>query len=189
MKTANRWVVAIAGVFLQIVLGAVYAWSVFRIPLSKQFGWSISQVTLTFTISIFVLGFAAFFGGLWMNRKGPRVVALTGGALYGLGVFLTSFSANNLWWLYFSYGFIGGLGLGLGYIVPVAVLVKWFPDRRGLITGIAVGLVAGTATTYLIELHIRRDPNGSPVGARNIGTAVNVGALGIGPLVAGCLAA
>ncbi|TMP91796.1 MAG: OFA family MFS transporter [Verrucomicrobia bacterium] len=157
MKTANRWVVAIAGVFLQIVLGAVYAWSVFRIPLSKQFGWSISQVTLTFTISIFVLGFAAFFGGLWMNRKGPRVVALTGGALYGLGVFLTSFSANNLWWLYFSYGFIGGLGLGLGYIVPVAVLVKWFPDRRGLITGIAVGgfgagaLITAPVATRLIQ--------------------------------------
>ena len=145
MKSPNRWVIAIAGVFLQIVLGAVYAWSVFRIPLSKQFGWSISQVTLTFTISIFVLGFAAFFGGLWMNRKGPRVVALTGGTLYGLGVFLTSFSANNLWWLYFSYGFIGGLGLGLGYIVPVAVLVKWFPDRRGLITGIAVGGFGGGA--------------------------------------------
>ena len=157
MKTPNRWVIAIAGVFLQIVLGAVYAWSVFRIPLSKQFGWSISQVTLTFTISIFVLGFAAFFGGLWMNRKGPRVVALTGGTLYGLGVFLTSFSANNLSWLYFSYGFIGGLGLGLGYIVPVAVLVKWFPDRRGLITGIAVGgfgagaLVTAPVATRLIQ--------------------------------------
>jgi MFS transporter, OFA family, oxalate/formate antiporter len=139
MKTRSRWVIAIAGVFLQIVLGAVYAWSVFRVPLAKQFGWTISQVTLTFTISIFVLGFAAFFGGLWMNRKGPRVVALTGATLYGLGVFLASFSANKLWWLYLSYGFIGGLGLGFGYIVPVAVLVKWFPDRRGLITGIAVG--------------------------------------------------
>src|SRR6266480_2009178 len=145
MKTRSRWVIATAGVFLQIVLGAVYAWSVFRIPLSKQFGWSISQVTLTFTISIFVLGFAAFFGGLWMNRKGPRVVALTAATLYGLGVFLTSFSANKLWWLYLSYGFIGGLGLGLGYIVPVAVLVKWFPDRRGLITGIAVGGFGGGA--------------------------------------------
>src|SRR6266487_721882 len=157
MIPTNRWVIAIAGVFLQIVLGAVYAWSVFRIPLSKQFGWSISQVTLTFTISIFVLGFAAFFGGLWMNRKGPRVVALTGGTLYGLGVFLTSFSANNLWWLYFSYGFIGGLGLGLGYIVPVATLVKWSPDRRGLITGIAVGgfgagaLITAPVATRLIQ--------------------------------------
>src|SRR3984893_7900286 len=157
MKTPNRWVIASAGVFLQIALGAVYAWSVFRVPLSKQFGWSISQVTLTFTISIFVLGFAAFFGGLWMNRKGPRIVALTGGVLYGLGVFLASFSANKLWWLYLSYGFIGGLGLGLGYIVPVAVLVKWFPDRRGLITGIAVGgfgagaLITAPVATRLIQ--------------------------------------
>ena len=157
MRTNNRWVIAIAGVFLQIALGAVYAWSVFRVPLSKQFGWSISQVTLTFTISIFVLGFAAFFGGLWMARKGPRVVALTGATLYGLGVFLASFSANKLWWLYLSYGFIGGLGLGLGYIVPVAVLVKWFPDRRGLITGIAVGgfgagaLITAPVATRLIQ--------------------------------------
>ncbi len=68
MRTNNRWVIAIAGVFLQIALGAVYAWSVFRIPLAKQFGWSISEVTLTFTISTFVLGSAAFFGGLWLNR-------------------------------------------------------------------------------------------------------------------------
>ena len=128
MRT-NRWVIAIAGVFLQIALGAVYAWSVFRVPLAKQFGWSISEVTLTFTISIFVLGFAAFFGGLWLNRKGPRVVALTGGTLFGLGVFLASFS-HDLWWLYLSYGVIGGIGLGLGYIVPVAVLVKWFPDKE-----------------------------------------------------------
>jgi OFA family oxalate/formate antiporter-like MFS transporter len=149
-------VIAIAGVFLQIALGAVYAWSVFRVPLAKQFGWSISEVTLTFTISIFVLGFAAFFGGLWLNRKGPRVVALTGGTLYGLGVFLASFS-HKLSWLYLSYGVIGGIGLGLGYIVPVAVLVKWFPDRRGLITGIAVGgfgagaLITAPVATRLIQ--------------------------------------
>ncbi|MGA9767946.1 MAG: OFA family MFS transporter [Blastocatellia bacterium] len=139
MKTMNRWGIAVAGVFLQIALGAVYAWSVFRVPLAKQFGWSISQVTLTFTISIFVLGIAAFFGGLWLNRKGPRIVALTGGVLYSVGVFLASFSSGKLWWLYLSYGVIGGIGLGFSYIVPVAVLVKWFPDRRGLITGIAVG--------------------------------------------------
>src|SRR5882672_9292538 len=150
MRTNNRWVIAIAGVFLQIALGAVYAWSVFRTPLAKQFGWSISEVTLTFTISIFVLGFAAFFGGLWLNRKGPRIVALTGGALYGLGVFLASFS-HSLWWLYLSYGVIGGIGLGLGYIVPVAVLVKWFPDRSALITApVATRLIqsVGVLTTF-----------------------------------------
>ena len=157
MKVANRWTIAIAGVFMQIALGAVYAWSVFRTPLAKQFGWSIAEVTLTFTISIFVLGISAFFGALWLNRKGPRVVALVGGVLYGLGVFLASYSANKLWWLYLSYGLIGGIGLGFSYIVPVAVLVKWFPDRRGLITGIAVGgfgagaLVTAPVATRLIQ--------------------------------------
>jgi OFA family oxalate/formate antiporter-like MFS transporter len=156
MRSHNRWTIALAGVFMQVALGAVYAWSVFRVPLARQFGWSISEVTLTFTISIFVLGISAFFGGLWLNREGPRVVALSGGVLYGLGVFLASFSAHKLWWLYLSYGLIGGVGLGLGYIVPVAVLVKWFPDRRGLITGIAVGgfgagaLITAPVATELI---------------------------------------
>src|SRR6266576_6787843 len=112
MKTSNRWYIALAGVFMQLSLGSVYAWSVFRVPLTKQFGWSISEVTLTFTISIFVLGFAAFFGGLWLNRQGPRIVALTGGVLYGLGVFLASFSDHRLWWLYLTYGVIGGAGAG-----------------------------------------------------------------------------
>src|SRR6202171_1618533 len=154
--TVNRWGIAIAGVVMQVALGAVYAWSVFRVPLAKQFGWSIPEVTLTFTISIFVLGIAAFFGGLWLTRKGPRIVALTGGALYGLGVFLASFS-TRISWLYLTYGFIGGIGLGFAYIVPVAVLVKWFPDRRGLITGIAVGgfgagaLITAPVATRLIQ--------------------------------------
>jgi OFA family oxalate/formate antiporter-like MFS transporter len=157
MKNPNRWGIAAAGFLMQMALGAVYAWSVFRTPLSKQFHWSISDVTLTFTICIFTLGISAFFGGLWLNKSGPRVVALTGGFLYGLGVFLASFSADKLWWLYLSYGLIGGVGLGFGYIVPVAVLVKWFPDRRGLITGIAVGgfgagaLVTAPLATHLIQ--------------------------------------
>src|SRR5258707_6671639 len=139
MNTLNRWYVALAGVFIQVALGAVYAWSVFRIPLASQFGWSIPQVTLTFTISIFVLGVAAFFGGLWLNRRGPRIVALTGGLLYGLGVFLASYSNHGLWWVYLAYGVICGIGLGFGYIVPVAGLVQKFPDPRGFITGIVVG--------------------------------------------------
>jgi OFA family oxalate/formate antiporter-like MFS transporter len=157
MHKNNRWTIAVAGFLLQMALGAVYAWSVFRAPLVKQFHWSIEEVTFTFTISIFVLSVACFFGGLWQNKKGPRVVALTGGFLYGLGVFLASFSANKLWWLYLSYGFIGGIGVGFSYIVPIAVLVKWFPDRRGLITGIAVGgfgagaLVTAPLATRLIQ--------------------------------------
>jgi len=157
MSSSRRWGIAAAGFLMQMALGAVYAWSVFRIPLSTRFHWSIGQVTLTFTIAISVLSVSSFFGGLWLNRKGPRIVALTGGFLYGLGVFLASFSASHLWWLYLSYGVIGGVGLGLGYIVPVAVLVKWFPDRRGLITGIAVGgfgagaLVTAPVATRLIQ--------------------------------------
>jgi OFA family oxalate/formate antiporter-like MFS transporter len=92
-----------------------------------------------------------------VEQEGTRVVALTGGFLYGLGVFLASFSANKLWWLYLSYGVIGGIGVGFSYIVPIAVLVKWFPDKRGLITGIAVGgfgagaLVTAPIATRLIQ--------------------------------------
>ncbi len=144
----NRWSIAVAGVIIQIALGAVYAWSVFRIPLTKAFGWTISQVTLAFTIAILTLGFASFAGGLWMRRSGPRAVAIAAGIFYGVGIFLASFSGGHLYWLYFSYGLLGGIGLGLGYIVPVATLVKWFPDRRGMITGIAVaGFGAGALIT------------------------------------------
>jgi OFA family oxalate/formate antiporter-like MFS transporter len=155
MPVQNRWVVAAAGVVMQVALGAVYAWSVFRIPLTRTFGWTISEVTLTFTIAIFVLGLAAFAGGLWMRRAGPRTVALTAGVLYGLGVFLASFAGHRLWWLYCSYGVIAGVGLGLGYIVPVATLVKWFPDKRGLITGLAVaGFGAGALITAPIATRL-----------------------------------
>src|ERR1044072_5852418 len=152
MGTHNRWVIAAAGICMQIALGAVYAWSVFRTPLATQFGWTIAEVTLTFTISIFGLGVASFFSGLLLSRKGARVAGSTGCVLYSLGVFLASFSANNLWWLYISYGFIGGVGLGFAYIVPVAVLVKWFPDRRGLIAGIAVGGFGARSEEHTSEL-------------------------------------
>ena len=155
MPTHNRWVIAAAGVLMQIALGAVYAWSVFRIPLTRSFGWTISEVTLTFTIAIFVLGLAAFGGGLWMRRAGPRTVAVTAGVLYGVGVFLASLAGGRLWWLYCSYGLIAGVGLGLGYIVPVATLVKWFPDKRGLITGLAVaGFGAGALITAPIATRL-----------------------------------
>ena len=157
MNKFKRWGIALAGVLLQVTLGSVYAWSVFRAPLAKQFGWTISEVTLTFTISILSLGFAAFFGGLWLKRAGPRVVAFTGAALYGSGVFLAGFSYHGLWWLYLTYGVLGGIGLGFAYIVPISVLVKWFPDRRGLMTGIAVGgfgigaLIVAPFATSLIQ--------------------------------------
>jgi OFA family oxalate/formate antiporter-like MFS transporter len=171
----NRWGIAVAGVVMQIALGAVYAWSVFRIPLTKTFGWTISQVTFTFTLAILMLGFAAFVGGLWMRKAGPRTVAIAAGILYGAGVFLASFSAGHLGWLYFSYGVLGGIGLGLGYIVPVATLVKWFPDKRGMITGIAVaGFGAGALIT-------------APVASRliaSVGVLKTFAILGIAYLIA-----
>ena len=158
----RRWPIAVAGVVMQIALGAVYAWSVFRIPLTQAFGWTISEVTLTFTIAIFVLGFAAFAGGLWMRRAGPRTVAVAAGVFYGAGIFLASLADGRLWWMYGSYGLLGGIGLGLGYIVPVATLVKWFPDRRGMITGIAVaGFGAGALITAPVATRLIAD-RGAP---------------------------
>jgi MFS transporter, OFA family, oxalate/formate antiporter len=141
----NRWLLAGGGVLMQLALGAVYAWSVFKIPLSKAFGWSGTDVTWAFSLAILVLGFAAFIGGLWMRRVGPRIVGITAGICYGLGVGLSSLANGNIWILWLSYGILGGLGLGLGYIVPLATLVKWFPDRRGFVTGLAVAGFGGGA--------------------------------------------
>ena len=148
----NRVLIAVAGVVMQVALGAVYAWSVFRDPLTKAYGGaSATAVNTTFSITIFTLGFAAFAGGLWMARSGPRTVALTAGVLYGIGVFLAGFASNSLVILYLTYGLIAGAGIGLGYIVPVATLIKWFPDRRGFITGIAVaGFGGGAFVTALV---------------------------------------
>ena len=141
----NRWLIAAAGVAVQTGLGTVYAWSVYRRPLSEAFGWSITEVTLTFSILILTAGFAAFVGGVWLRRSGPRRVAVCAGVLYGLGVGLASLSSARLPVLYATLGLIAGVGFGLGYIVPIATLVKWFPDRRGFITGLAVsGVAAGS---------------------------------------------
>lgn len=133
---------------MQLALGAVYAWSVFRIPLTTTYGWTISQVTLTFELAILVLGFASFAGGAWMRRAGPRRVALAAGLCYGVGTMLAGQSHGHIGLLYLAYGLLGGTGLGLGYIVPLATLIKWFPDRRGMITGLAVaGFGAGALVT------------------------------------------
>jgi len=181
MPVLNRWWFAVAGVCMQMALGAAYAWSVFRIPLSKEFGWSITQVTWTFLISWFFLGISTVVGGLWMKRAGPRLVATAAGLFWGGGVFLASFSAHRLWWLYLTYGVIGGIGLGMGYIVPITVLVKWFPDRRGLITGISVaGFGAGSlfsapAAGWLMR-HVGLMPTFAYLGVAYASIAVAAGA-------------
>lgn len=145
---SNRWLIAAAGVVLQVALGSVYAWSVFRIPLTTTYGWTIPEVTLTFELAILVLGFASFAGGLWMRRVGPRPVAITAGICYGLGTMLAGQAGGNIVYMHLAYGVLGGVGLGLGYIVPLATLIKWFPDRRGMMTGLAVaGFGAGALVT------------------------------------------
>jgi len=147
VSAPNRWLIAIAGIFMQIALGAIYAWSVFRIPLTKAYGWTIPQVTLVFQVTVFIVGFAAFAGGLWMRHSGPRPVAFTAAVLYGGGIALAGM-ATGLKTLYLTYGLIAGTGLGFGYIIPIATLVKWFPDKRGLITGLAVaGFGSGALVT------------------------------------------
>lgn len=147
-KVTNRWLIAAAGVVMQVALGAVYAWSVFRKPLSGEYDASVSTVNVAFTLTIVFLGISAYFGGLWMGKVGPRKVAMTAGLLYGAGVILASLASSSVTLLYLTYGVIAGIGIGLGYIVPIATLIKWFPDKRGVITGIAVaGFGAGAVLT------------------------------------------
>ena len=139
-KLPNRWSIAVAAVCMQICLGAVYGWSVFKKPLMSGGHWSETSVQFNFTLAILVLGIGTIIGGLWLDKVGPRKVATTAGLIYGLGYLVSGFAASHhsLNGLYAGYGIIGGLGMGMGYICPVATLVKWFPDRRGLMTGIAV---------------------------------------------------
>jgi MFS transporter, OFA family, oxalate/formate antiporter len=138
--TRGRWGIVVAAVLVQLALGAVYAWSVFNKPLQGQFGWSKSQAVLPFEAAIGTIFIGSLIGGRIQDRVGPRPVALAGGILYSIGIMLASLvsSPGQLWLLVLTYGVLGGIGLGAAYITPIAMLAKWFPDRRGLITGIAV---------------------------------------------------
>ncbi len=138
--TRNRWAIAVAGTIAMICLGTVYSWSVYTQPLIASFGWSNTTTTWTFALAIFFLGVGAIIGGRWQDSAGPRPVAMTGVILWGVGNILAGLGTAHLgaWWLYLTYGVIGGIGLGLGYITPVAAVTKWFPDKRGLGSGMVV---------------------------------------------------
>jgi OFA family oxalate/formate antiporter-like MFS transporter len=136
----NRWGIAVAAVIMQICLGAVYGWSVFVKPLIATEHWTLIRVSLNFTLAILFLGLGTIVGGLWQDRVGPRKVATVAGFIYGIGYLVAGFAVahHSLPGMYAGYGVIAGIGMGMGYITPVATLVKWFPDKRGLMTGVAV---------------------------------------------------
>lgn len=143
-KVVNRWIVVVGAVLIQLCLGAVYAWSLFNTPLVEKFGWDIASVVFTFSITILVFSIFTIIAGKIQDKIGPRWVATVGGILLGVGLLLSS-RATTLTQLYIFYGFIGGAGIGTAYVCPLATCLKWFPDMRGLISGIAVaGFGAGS---------------------------------------------
>jgi OFA family oxalate/formate antiporter-like MFS transporter len=151
----QRWIIVIAAIIVQMCLGAVYAFSVLVPPLEAEFHWTRIETSPAFTIALLVFALSMIPAGRLQDRKGPAIVATLGGILLVAGMVLSSFT-SSLMWFYVSYGIVGGLGLGLAYVTPIATCVKWFPDKKGLITGLAVfGFGAGSIVfsplwTYLI---------------------------------------
>jgi len=139
-STKGRWTVAICGIIMMVLLGTVYGWSVFKKPLMESHGWEGPEVGMAFTIAIFCIGLSAALGGRFVDKAGARKVATLSAILFGIGTLLTGLADNigALWLIYIGYGLIAGVGNGLGYITPIAVLVRWFPDKRGLVTGLCV---------------------------------------------------
>ena len=137
---SKRWFLAIAGVVIMLILGTVYAWSVFVKPIVAAQGWETKVVQRVFMLIIGVIGLSAAFGGMLVDKKGPKFVAILGSLFYGGGVLLggVALHAGNFWFLLLGYGVIAGIGNGLAYVVPIATLIRWFPDKRGMITGLAV---------------------------------------------------
>ncbi len=136
----KRWRIAGAAITMQLCLGTVYAWSVYKKPLMSMHGWGDTATQITFMIHIGALGLAAAFGGSLLDKKGPRFVATIGGILFGCGTLLAGLAdqISSLPLMYLGFGLIAGLGNGCGYITPIATLIRWFPDKRGLVTGLAV---------------------------------------------------
>jgi len=139
-KSGGRWFMAAMATVLMACLGTVYAWSFFQTPIMKSYGWNNAQVSLTFSLAIFFLGASAAVGGVWLPKIGPRKMAIAGSVLFSLGYVIAglALSVKSLAFLYIGYGVIGGMGLGMGYVTPVATIAKWFPDKKGLATGMVI---------------------------------------------------
>lgn len=144
----NRWLVPPASIAIHLCIGSVYAWSIFNPALVKSLGvvasagsdWSLQDVTRIFTVAIVFLGLSAAFAGKWLEQVGPRMVGVVAACCWGGGFLIGGLGilTHQLWLLYLGYGVVGGCGLGLGYVSPVSTLIRWFPDRRGMATGMAI---------------------------------------------------
>ncbi|MGE4617711.1 MAG: MFS transporter, partial [Gammaproteobacteria bacterium] len=144
----NRWLIAPAALGIHLCIGSVYAWSLFNPALIKRVGvvtsaaddWSLKSVVWIFTVAIVFLGLSAAIAGKWLEQVGPRMVGVVSACCWGGGFIVggTGIVTGQLWLIYLGYGVIGGCGLGLGYVSPVGTLIRWFPDRRGMATGIAI---------------------------------------------------
>jgi MFS family permease len=138
----DRWTIAIAGSIVMLLIGTIYSWAIFTEPLLVGFDWDLTTVTWAYAIANFSLAtLGTVIGGLWQDRVGPRRVAMTGVGLWGIGNVLAGLGTPvyGAPWLYVTYGVIGGVGAGMAYITPLAVVSKWFPERRGLAGGLVVG--------------------------------------------------
>ena len=143
----NRWRVVVGGVSMNLALGSLYAWSVFVLPLEKEFGWTRAQTSWVYTIAIVCFSLSFIVAGRIQDIKGPRICAFIGGVLVSTGFFLSSFT-TSLVFLYVTFGVIVGLGNGFGYAAPMPVASKWFPDRRGLAIGMMVGGYGGGSAIF-----------------------------------------
>lgn len=160
--TFNRWLIPVAAVAIHICIGSVYAWSTFNRPIKALFpndpSWFSPPYT-TFSTALVLLGLSAAIGGTWVERRGPRVAAIAAAILFGSGLILGGFglALRQSWLVFLGMGVVGGMGCGLGYIAPVSTLVKWFPDRRGMATGMAImgfgggAFLAGYLNVYFMN--------------------------------------
>lgn len=157
----NRWLIALAAVGIHISIGSVYAWSVLTRPIMAELGFTLQETTWAFSIAILFLGLSAGFLGGFVEKHGPRRSGFTSALFFGTGMLGTALAVHlkSLALLYLFYGFIGGIGLGVGYITPVSTLVKWFPNNRGFATGLAImgfgfaSLIAGPLMQHLVAAY------------------------------------
>ncbi|MBP3950200.1 OFA family MFS transporter [Bacillus suaedae] len=156
-STKNRWLIALSAIAIHLSIGGAYAYSVYTKPVSEQMGWSATEVTIAFTIMMALAGTSAAFFGKFVEKNGPRKSALVAAVLFGLGQAGSgvAIAIDSLPMFLLTYGLLSGLGLGIGYISPVSTLVKWFPDRRGLATGMAVlGFGSGALLTAPVAANL-----------------------------------